>query len=539
MCLFSILLFKKIWSDSAFAKLPTYGIHGKDEKRPSILISHTDMNFQKSSSGTEEIDIYQKMNVTNDNIFLSVRLSEILVLPTTFPLRIGDTLRIRIRLFGTDGKPVSTGGDFLRVWLKETKIKANVNGYVLDHRNGSYTGVLLLPWKGRPEVIVSVANSRHHISLIMKYVNEHGLLQMMASQFIDPSGRYKEETQCSPKHDAILKGCTLADRCNLTKQNYGLPWFCCKPKSTFVTCKDMKTVKANKTSMISDLTRHISTYKKHQRFSSFKIQVKERIGYPEYLPSPPRPCQERMPKATWNDITPVGYYFKNTWINRKCTLGTSRPDTCLDNKRFVVLGDSNSRSVYSIFCSKTKSKTLTDHYTKEKPWHKLLMARNIKRNIDLMWAPHNPPFYVGPHQPLDTMRSVGNWLDRTPHDKPIIVIIHLYYHLTRTTLSVFRALVKDARAGVDRLLRRAPDSTVIIQGPHSITYKDSLEPLDYIRRRHEDIWFQEFMGIHNKVFYIDNWDRTVGNENVDAHPPTNTMTDVTDEMLSYICRDVV
>lgn len=165
------------------------------------------------------------------------------------------------------------------------------------------------------------------------------------------------------------------------------------------------------------------------------------------------------------------------------------------------------------------------------------MAENKATNTDLLWAPHNQPFYVGPYQALDTMRSVGNWLDRTPTDKPVVVIIHLYYHLSRTTLSVYRAFVKDARAAIDRLLARAPDTTVFIQGPHSITFIDTREPLDYIRRCYEQIWFEEFKGIHDRVVYLDMWDITVGTESRDLHPSGKIMNDMTGTLLSYMCHE--
>ncbi|XP_033733216.1 NXPE family member 3-like [Pecten maximus] len=537
VCLF--VTYRNIQSRSTNAESLSYEKYGRGTKEQSIVmgLSHTMLEQKQfiSPSSTEQIDSYLQMNVTNASRFLSPQLTKVTILPHKVPLRVGDSLRMNIRLFYTDGEPMNTGGDYLRIWLREPDLKANANGYVTDHGNGTYTGVVLLPWKGHPQVIVTIANSRHHVALIMKYVNQHGLLQMMASQFIDSSGEHKEETQCSPKHDAILAECTLEERCNLTMRNYGLPWFCCKPRSAFINCDDIKTVKSNKTTMIHDLTRRISREQKHIRISAFQTRVEEDGNNFTILSSPPRPCGECTPKVTWTHIQPVGYYYNNVWVNRLCKFETSNV-TCLRNKRFVLLGDSNSRSIYSELCSMSKSTTLTAHYTKEKPWHKLLMARNTELNIDLMWAPHNPPFYVGPHQPLETMRSVGNWLDRTPHDKPLVVIIHLYYHLTRTTLSVFRAMVKDARAGVDRLLARAPDSKVFIQGPHSITYKDVLEPIDYLRQRHEEIWFLEFMGIHDKIFYIPNWDRTAGNENVNTHPFTKTMADVTEEILSFICR---
>ncbi|XP_069120393.1 NXPE family member 3-like [Argopecten irradians] len=515
--------------------------HGANQNEPFLRflpsepkpmeVDHPESLF----SSDDLLNSYLQMNVTNSSRFLSPQLTKVTVVPNPVPLRVGDKLKVKIRLYYTDGKPVETGGDYLRIWLKEPSLKANVNGQVIDHRNGTYTGQVLLPWKGHPQVIVSIANTRHHIALIMKYINQYGLLQMMASKFIDPSGKHTEETQCSPKHDAIIVGCHLEDRCNLTDHNYGLPWFCCKPKSPFVNCDDIQTVKSNQSSKINDLTKWISTTQKHMRISDFRIWVAEDLKNHTHLPAPAHFCPEHRPEVTWNYTTPVGYYHNNVWVNRMCK-NENNSISCLKNKRFVFFGDSNNRGIYHLLCTMSNSTTFTAHYTKDKPWHKLLMARNSKLNIDLMWAPHNPPFYVGPHQPLDTMQSVGHRLDSTPHDKPIVVILHLFYHLTRTTLSVFRAFVKDARAGVDRLLARAPDSVVIIKGPHSMTFKGVLEPIDYLRRRYEEIWYQEFAGIHDKVFYINAWDRTTGDGNVNVHPTAKIKTDVANDVLSCVCR---
>ncbi|XP_060067942.1 NXPE family member 3-like [Ylistrum balloti] len=489
-----------------------------------------------TQSHTERLDSYLDMNVTTASHFISPELTTVTVLPLVIPLRVGDTFRVRIRLFYTDGKPVNTGGDYLRIWLKDPSIKnTNVNGHVVDHGNGTYTGEVLLPWKGYPEVYISIANSRHHISLFLSYLEKHGMLNPMASKFIDSTGKHEEESMCSPKPDVALQGCDFVNRCNSTSYNYGLPWFCCKPESEFLTCDDIKTQDSTRSSNIGEFAINVFKNQKHMKIGSMKLDVLEGEDGRELMFSPQLECKVRAPGATWHDSVPTGYYYNKVWINFKCLHEEMNFDICLKDKRVVILGDSNSRGIYQVMCERTNAVELTNDYTKDKPWHKLLMAKNSKLNLDLMWAPHNPPFYVGRHQSLDTMRSVGNWLDRTPHDKPIIVIIHLYYHLTRTTLSVFRALVKDARAGVDRLLARAPDSQIIIQGPHSFTYKDVLEPIDYLRRCHEEIWFQEFNGIHDKVFYVGHWDRTAGMANVNVHPDDYVTKDLVNEMLSYIC----
>ncbi|XP_033733228.1 NXPE family member 3-like [Pecten maximus] len=488
-----------------------------------------------TSNGQIQLDNYLQMKVTNASRFLSPQLTKVTVLPHKVPLRVGDSLRVDIRLFYTDGEPVNTGGDYLRIWLREPGLKANVNGYVTDHGNGTYTGVVLLPWKGHPEVIVTIANSRHHISLIMSYLEKHGTLHTMASKFIDSTGKHVEESVCSPKPDVVLEGCGFADRCNSTQYNYGLPWFCCKPKSEYLTCDDIKTQESREHTTLSKFAVYVARHEKHKHLTSVKMEVVKGEDDSGRIVSPSMPCRKRAPNITWLDNTLSGYYYNEKWTNLKCKTEYVDFKSCLKNKRVVSLGDSNCRALYNIMCERTGAVHLTKHYSKEKPWHKLLMARNTELNIDLMWAPHNSPFYVGPHQPLETMRSVGNWLDRTPHDKPLVVIIHLYYHLTRTTLSVFRAMVKDARAGVDRLLARAPDSKVFIQGPHSITYTDVLEPIDYLHQRHEEIWFQEFMGIHDKVYCIKHWDRTAGMENVNMHPQKYAMADLTNEILTYLC----
>ncbi|XP_069119727.1 NXPE family member 3-like isoform X2 [Argopecten irradians] len=474
-------------------------------------------------------------NVTISSRFLSPDLTKVTVVPHPDVIRVGDSFQVNIQLFCTDGKPVNMGGDYLKMWLKEPDLQANVNGHVKDHGNGTYTGVVLLPWKGHPEVTVSIANTRHHISLIMRYLEEHGTLNTMASKFIDASGKYMEDLVCSPKPDVDLEGCGFRDRCNSTNYNYGLPWFCCKPKSKFLTCDDIKTQESRDHTSLSKIAVDVSKNHKHIKVMSVKTKVLEGVKGNGHLMSPPLPCRNHPPGATWQEQTPSGYYYKKSWVNLKCKSEVIDYKSCLKNRNVVVLGDSNSRGVYDIIKERTSAIEQTSHYTKGKPWHKLLRALNTESNIDLMWAPHNPPFYVGPHQSLDTMRSVGNWLDRVSHDKPNVVIIHLFYHLTRTTLSVFRAFVKDARAGVDRLLARDPGSTVIIQGPHSITFKKVLEPIDYLRRCQEDIWYQEFLGSHEKVYYVRNWDRTSGMENVNMHPQGQAMLDLSNEMLSYFC----
>ncbi|XP_033752837.1 NXPE family member 3-like isoform X2 [Pecten maximus] len=504
-------------------------------KVPDVLrIPHSnkESSFHIPRNALQRYQTYTKLSVSDGDRHFSINNSKIEIQLRQF--RVGDTLKVQIMLYDRSGAPMTTGGDYVRIWLREKSTKSNVNGYTIDHGNGTYTGVLTLPWAGSPEIIVSLGNTKEHVTLFVNTTETHGLLYAMSSQFISSDGKHKVASKCSPLFDG-LANCYDNSGCNLTEINYGIPWFCCRPKSKYVDCNDMKKIKCTDESNYLTNDMLFVSDVRHIRFPPIKIRVNE--GSVSSLQSPPITCYDRARVDTWEDSTPAGYYLHNQWISLHCTpkFRSGSYSSCFKNKRFVVLGDSNSRGTFIQLATLSSSEYKTTKYTKGDHWHELLEAENTDLNLELMWAPHNAPLFVKDFQGLDTMRSVGSWLDEISNDRPIVVVIHFYYHLAKATLEVYKAMVRDAREALLRLWKRAPDTVVFIQGPHSITYKSVIEPLDYIRRCYSQIWYDELKGLHDKLVYLDWWDMTAGSENIDVHPSEEVQMDLTQVLMSYLC----
>ncbi|XP_010777075.1 NXPE family member 3-like, partial [Notothenia coriiceps] len=62
--------------------------------------------------------------------------------------QIGDQLRVMIEMSDFNGRPKTSGGDFLLARLHNSKLQAGVVGKVVDHLNGSYSAVFSLVWEG-------------------------------------------------------------------------------------------------------------------------------------------------------------------------------------------------------------------------------------------------------------------------------------------------------------------------------------------------------------------------------------------------------
>lgn len=88
------------------------------------------------------------------------------------------------------------------------------------------------------------------------------------------------------------------------------------------------------------------------------------------------------------------------------------------------------------------------------------------------------------------------------------------------------------RDAIGRLLKRAPLVAIFIKGPHAFTFRDHVLPVDYMARKHKQIWFEEFKDVRDKVVYLDNWDMTVGSENVHSHP---NVLDMFRNLFAHIC----
>lgn len=202
-----------------------------------------------SRSDLERYTTYLQLKIENTQDLHYPYKSKIEI--QTGPYVVGEIFNVRVTLHDSLGRPLKSGGDYVRIWLREKSKNSSVNGYTVDHGNGTYTGVLVLPWKGQPEIIVSVANTKEHISLFTNSTETNGILFAINSKFVDSTRKHTGITSCSPILTGLNK-CYKNIACNLTTFNYGLPLFCCQPKSPYLECTDIKMINCN------DDTNHIT-----------------------------------------------------------------------------------------------------------------------------------------------------------------------------------------------------------------------------------------------------------------------------------------
>ncbi|RXN13079.1 NXPE family member 3-like protein [Labeo rohita] len=129
------------------------------------------------------------------------------------------------------------GGDFFKAKLFNSKLKATVYGEVVDHRNGTYSVVLLLPWEGQAQVFVRLEHSSEVVQILKKY-RESLFPRSHYKGYFEGSGpnntRISEVVECNLKwggNGSWRKGDCC---CEYKDVKTGTVWQCERPKK--LTC---------------------------------------------------------------------------------------------------------------------------------------------------------------------------------------------------------------------------------------------------------------------------------------------------------------
>ena len=144
--------------------------------------------------------------------------------------QLGENVTVRITLSDGSGKAKTVGGDHVRVWMVEPSKNASSAGYVIDHGNGTYTGHLKALWVGIPLIRAAIAITCEGVGIRNHAFNVPGKLRAVVGVF--RSENISEETDCAPS--LSFKG----EFCNFTAENFGLPWYCARPKDPNLLCHD-------------------------------------------------------------------------------------------------------------------------------------------------------------------------------------------------------------------------------------------------------------------------------------------------------------
>ncbi|XP_067661628.1 NXPE family member 3-like [Haliotis asinina] len=409
--------------------------------------------------------------------------------------KVGDVILVSVELLNGYNKRLLRGGDRVRVWIKEVRQGACAMGYVVDHRNGSYSGFVRVLWPGRVEVLAAVVLSREAVRVLYKIHREGHLVRQLFAIF---QRRFMYEmTLCGPS--PFLAGYSRV--CNLTRRHYGLPWYCGHPE--VLTCAEWTRIGGSQPPwpMLEEERKLFERHNVQQNVRSYiTTEVHGRDPFTVQTP-----CNQIPALVTWRQTPPVGYFLNWKWRSTACT--NTLPDT-------VRSWD---------LCL---------------PWPLPSTLYNSAYNYAVFWGSHELPFTnSGEFTPLEAHKATHVYIDELPRGNRDIVIIHFYLHFTAYPPTLLRTHVRRTVQSVKALLKRAPQAKVFVKGPHSFritTYARGVIE-DYWGTIHQQILKKEFEEIQDKIYYLDFWDMSVASENNDVHPNMTLVGQMWQTLLGYIC----
>ncbi|XP_063068053.1 NXPE family member 3-like [Engraulis encrasicolus] len=386
---------------------------------------------------------------------------------------VGEELLVTIFAKDFTGRPKFYGGDFFQAKVHSSTLKASVFGEVVDHHNGTYSAHFLLPWAGQASVAVLLVHSSEVILALKQHWSTDTCQVLYKGFFVSETfangSRAEETALCTIKWPgAVLPGTGDMDQSNC----------CCEYRDG-------------------------------------------RTGVGRSI------CRPRMPTPV-----PAGFYFKDVWTSFVCATRHFRGKdkaACLRNKHIHMVGDSTTRQWYFYLVKDTPTlKALDLHSLWNAGPH---MAVDVQNNIDLHWRTHGLP-YRTPRTKMSSLQYIENLIDQLDGGPQTVLVFTMWAHYTSFPLSYFVHRVSLVRRAVTSLLRRAPQTKVIIKSANTasmVTWAGLMATFlidRVVREAFHDVG----------VYFLDVWQMTSCHYlRYDIHPQEVIVKNEVDILLSFIC----
>ncbi|OWF53766.1 NXPE family member 1-like [Mizuhopecten yessoensis] len=481
---------------------------------------------------------YSSLKVNTNDVHGIANASNSHIKITNSRICIDDNITVRIELRNGLDERMVTGGDFLRIWMKDDHSHSSVAGYVIDHMNGTYTGVVRAAWKGRATVKVSVGHTKEQVALYAQYFNKYGAFKYTNATFFSVHPNVKESTQCSSTHWQVEQ--RYRGYCNFTEKNYNISYFCGQPR--YFDCEDWKQYGWDDVMYLDRREIHIMKAFSHALIDAIPIEIQAK-RFP--IPYPRLPCHLLEKHYTWTASVPVGYRHMGLWHSTQCSNHIARRTkayiNCLAARSTIFVGDSTTRQWFKHLVKILGIDLENQAFAKNdsRGWQKHIRAKSKRYAIKMEWMPHEHPFAGTPGSAISNLKSVQYRLDRIGANRTDIVVIHWFLHIARSCdHNAFREHVRKAKSAIVRLLERSPNVQIFIKGTHSHTYKNEYMPLEYIRRFVEQVLYEEFINLQNKVTYLEGWELTEAMENDNVHPSFHIVDQMVHNFMAFACKDI-
>ena len=449
-----------------------------------------------------------------------------------------------IRTFNAENVMKSRGGDFIVVLANQIGGDGLIAGHVIDYQNGTYTGLLKIPWKGRTHVKVKFGAFHENTCLRMHSIDKFGLSVFslrrpwgIRGKFV--TGNNTVYTACSAR--SSIYG--YKSFCNFTQMNDGESWFCGQPNTNVASCSNLRKFHSGP---FSETVVALPTGDKIRNPTVQYLKQSAEI-YVNRSPSVSKSivkCNERTPIDSWKEIFqfPSGYWQNNTWNFVNCHsylhYGISTHRTCIQGKTIFLFGDSTLRQYADYFIFQlAENKPLvnlrrfgdgaTYHYRKV----------FINNNANITYLKHAMPF-TNYNVPVKNITGYASELRKiaessTPGNR-LVIIVGYHAHFQLYPIDVYQERMRNLVSAIKDLLKAKPMVKIFFKGP-TFTFDDSHWFDNKITQVYIQMAFEEFNDIQDQVTFLDTWSTSITHETKSIHPSDNAFNAQLQQLFTYLC----
>ncbi|XP_051780039.1 NXPE family member 3-like [Erpetoichthys calabaricus] len=430
---------------------------------------------------------------------------------------VGDTLEVLVVARDHLGNPKKYGGDFFQAKIHSLEQKAGTYGTVVDHQNGSYTAKFSLLWSGDAKVSIRLIHSSEAVTVLTKLRDTDPHKVFFHGEFV--KGNTVEKTVCNVLETHKNCCCIYVDQ--LTQNT----WYCKRPPT--LSCDKFKYhsmggYQVNMTQSDRDLLNGKLT---NIELPGNKIQI--HIAQKNII-FDLKKCTPGMKVPM-----PAGFFLQDKWKSLICSTQTfsqvNQVTSCLRKKNIYMMGDSTLRQWFEYLEQFVPSLKRIDMQSAREAGPYLIV--DTENHIVLRWRAHGLPLrttkiiFTDLHYISNEIRNLGGGPN-------VVIVFNLCAHFTTFPVHHYIRRVASIRKSVVELLKRSPETTVIIKTANT-GYKD-VYGSDWLTLQLDTILRKMFEDV--AVVIIDVWQMTschYSGENI--HPVKTVIQNEVDMFLSFIC----
>ncbi|XP_062399016.1 NXPE family member 3-like [Sardina pilchardus] len=518
--------------------LPRPLLH-QQKNRTNRLVSQTQMLKipEDLGIGAEEWDRIQRAvywsepdrPITNVTMCTSPDHSTFIINGLKDKYYVGEELHTTIVAKDFTGRPKSYGGDFFQAKAYSNKLKASVFGEVLDHQNGTYTARFTLPWVGQVAVAVCLVQSSEGIQILKRHRDTDPDRNDFIGFFVakNPKGvKVVEKVICNIKWDGVALSGKGNCCCEYPDIRTGLTWLCRKPPTLPCNTLLYYTFGVYKNHMTS-LEKIIMDKRYVNRWIKGDSHV-IRVLASNYTHGVRETCKPGMPTPI-----PAGFYLRDAWTSFVCVarhFDAGNTTKCLKDKHIYIMGDSTIKQWYDFIIGSVPTlRRMNLHTVAKNGPH---MAVDVENNIDLHFRSHGNPRISGDWQIMADMHYISNEIDDMAGGPHTVIVLNMCAHFTTMPLSYFVYRVSQIKHAVVALLRRAPETKVIIKTAN--TGQRDFYRHNWLYMQLDRVLRETFYDMG--VYILDVWQMTACHYNKEnLHPGPVIIKNEVDILLTFIC----